>query len=166
MEDSISFTIIGNPVSKGSLTRMPNGAMLPSGSANSRRRFGEWRTDVKNAAVAIMGERNPSDKAIRLYVEFALPYPTSSVRKYQMGWLPCVKKPDIDKLLRGLMDPMTKVVWRDDSQVIFVTVTKVYAWTGNPGARVTIDFLEDETLKRFGESRNILLGVMAKHGIE
>ena len=166
MEDSISFTIAGNPISKGSLTRMPNGAMLPSGSANSRRRFGEWRTDVKNAAISAMADREPSERAIRLLVEFSLPYPTSSVRKYQLGWLPCIKKPDIDKLLRGLMDPMTKVVWRDDSQVIYVTANKVYAWQGIPGARITIDFLDDEFLKRAGQSRNILLKAMAEHGID
>lgn len=166
MEDSLSFKIIGNPISKGSLTRMPNGAMLPSGSANSRKRFGEWRIDVRDAAVKAMEGRNPSQSAIRLMVEFALPYPTSSVRKYQMGWLPCIKKPDVDKLLRGLMDPMSKIVWKDDSQVIYVTCNKVYAWEGTTGATVTIDFLDDESLKRIGESRNILVGIMAKHGIE
>jgi crossover junction endodeoxyribonuclease RusA len=166
MDDaSLSFTIVGNPVSKGSFSRMPNGAMLPAGTANSRKRFGEWRIDVRDAALKVMGERNPSDKAIRLLVEFALPYPTSSVRKYQLGWLPCVKKPDIDKLLRGLMDPMSKIVWKDDSQVIYVIVNKVYAWEGTTGARVTVDFLDEEFMRRAGENRNILLRTMANHGI-
>jgi crossover junction endodeoxyribonuclease RusA len=165
MEDSISFTIVGNPTPKGSLTRMPNGAMLQAGTANSRKRFSEWRTDIRDASLIAMNGRNPSNSAIRLMVEFALPYPTSSVRKYQMGWLPCVKKPDVDKLLRALMDGMTKVVWRDDSQVIYVTVNKVYAWQGTTGATVSVDFLDDEFLKRVGQSRNILIGVMEAHGI-
>jgi len=165
MENSISFTIIGNPISKGSLTRMANGAMLPAGTANSRKRFGEWRIDVRDAAIKAMNGRNPSQSAIRLLVEFALPYPTSSVRKYQMGWLPCVKKPDVDKLLRGLMDPMSKIVWKDDSQVIYVTCNKVYAWAGNTGATVTVDFLDDDFLKRAASGREILIAAMAKHGI-
>ena len=165
MEDSISFRIVGNPTPKGSLTRMPNGAMLQAGTTASRKRFSEWRTDIKDAAVIAMGERSPSKSAIRILVEFALPYPQSSIRKYQMGWWPAVKKPDVDKLLRALMDGLTKVVWYDDSQVIYVTVNKVYAWEGTTGATITIDFLDDEFLKRVGEGRSILLGVMAKHGI-
>jgi crossover junction endodeoxyribonuclease RusA len=164
-EPSISFQVVGNPTPKGSLTRMPNGAMLPAGTAASRKRFSEWRTDIRDAALVAMGERNPSHSPIRMTCEFALPYPTSSVRKYQMGWLPAVKKPDVDKLLRALMDGLTRVVWHDDSQVIYVTVNKVYAWEGTTGATINIDFLDEEFLRRVGTARNALVAVMAKHGI-
>lgn len=140
--------------------------MLPSGTAKSRKAFSEWRTDIRDAALIAMGERNPSLSAIRLNVEFALPYPTSSVRKYQMGWLPCTKKPDVDKLLRALMDGLTRIVWHDDAQVIYVTVNKVYAWTGTTGATVVIDFLDEEFLKRVGQSRSILIGAMEKYGLD
>jgi crossover junction endodeoxyribonuclease RusA len=166
MEESISFRIIGNPTPKGSLTRMPNGSMLPAGTTASRKRFSEWRTDIRDAALIAMDGRNPSDSAIRIMVEFALPYPQSSIRKYQMGWWPAIKKPDVDKLLRALMDGLTKVVWRDDSQVTYVTVNKVYAWTGNTGATITVDFLDDDFLKRVASGREILIAAMAKHGID
>lgn len=125
----------------------------------------EWRTDIKNAAMAEMGARRPSPLGIRLMVEFALPYPQSSVRKYQLGWLPCLKKPDIDKLLRALLDGLTGIVWVDDSQVIYCTVNKVYAWDGSPGATVTVDFLDDDFLRRVGESRSHLVAAMARAGI-
>jgi hypothetical protein len=82
-----------------------------------------------------------------------------------MGWLPAVKKPDVDKLLRALMDGLTRVVWHDDSQVIYVTVNKVYAWEGTTGATINIDFLDEEFLRRVGTARNALVAVMAKHGI-
>jgi len=160
MEDSISFRVIGNPTPKGSLTRMPNGAMLPAGTAASRKRFSEWRTDIRDAAVTAMGERNPSNSAIRIMVEFALPYPQSSIRKYQMGWWPAIKKPDVDKLLRALMDGLTRVVWHDDSQVIYVTVNKVYAWEGTTGATISIDFLDEEFLKRVGIARKALVNAI------
>jgi Holliday junction resolvase RusA-like endonuclease len=124
----------------------------------------DWRSDIKHAAMTAMGERKPQPNAIKLMVDFSLPYPQSSVRKYQMGWLPCVKKPDIDKLLRALLDGLTGIVWVDDSQVVCCVVNKAYAWDGSPGAVVTIDYLDDGFLKRLGESRSILLQAMANHG--
>lgn len=123
---------------------MPNGAMLPAGTTQSRIKFNQWRVDIKNAAVTAMGERQASTLPIRLMCEFQLPYPTSSIRKYQMGWLMHTKKPDVDKLMRALLDALTGIVWKDDSQVCFSMVNKVYAWNGKPGAEVIIDFIDDE----------------------
>ena len=163
--EGLSFTIHGNPSPKGSLTRMPNGGMVGAGTAASRKRQGDWRTDVKQAALQAMGERQPTRDPIRLMVDFMLPYPQSSVRKYQLGWLPCTKKPDIDKLLRALLDPMTGVVWVDDAQVVTTTMNKSYAWDGQTGATVTIDFLDEGFCRRIGESRSILLKAMAAHGV-
>lgn len=97
-----------------------------------------------------MGEAMPSRQCIRLACEFQLPYPKSSIRKYQFGWLPHTKQPDVDKLLRALMDALTGIVWVDDSQVSFVAVNKSYAWNGKPGAFVVVDFLGDEQLQRIG----------------
>jgi Holliday junction resolvase RusA-like endonuclease len=53
--------------------------------------------------------------------------------------------PDVDKILRSLMDGITARsksgeilgVWQDDSQVVRVDVSKVYA-TGQSGVAVTI----------------------------
>jgi crossover junction endodeoxyribonuclease RusA len=123
---------------------MPNGAMLPAGTTASRKRFGEWRGDIRSAALVAMGEHQPSLHPIRLMCEFQLPYPTSSIRKYQMGWLPHTKKPDVDKLMRALLDALTGIVWKDDSQVCYATVNKVYAWSGSPGAEIIIDFIDND----------------------
>jgi Holliday junction resolvase RusA-like endonuclease len=45
-------------------------------------------------------------------------------------------KPDATKLLRGLEDALTGVVWRDDAQVVEQAVTKRYA--EREGARVVV----------------------------
>lgn len=163
MIESVSFTVHGNPTPKGSFTRMPTGGMIPAGTTASRKRAADWRNDCKNAAILAMGERPPSRAAVRLLVEFSLPYPVSSVRKYQMGWLPAVKQPDVDKLQRMLFDALTGIVWVDDSQVIYVTANKVYAWNGSTGATVTVDYLDDEFLKRVGQSRSILIEAMERN---
>lgn len=150
--DSVMFHVYGFPAPKGSSTRMPNGAMLPAGTTASRKKFAEWRTDIRLAAVNAMEGEQASTAPIRLMCEFQLPYPTSSIRKYQMGWLPHTKKPDVDKLMRALLDALTGVVWVDDSQVCYAMVNKVYAWNGKPGAEVIIDFIDTETAHAIGRN--------------
>src|SRR5215467_11817957 len=158
--DSITFKVVGTPSPKGSLTRMPNGAMIPAGTVESRKRFTDWRNDCRRAAIEAMDELTPVRVSIRLMVEFRLPYPVSSMRKYQMGWLPHTKKPDVDKLLRALMDSLTGIVWVDDAQVSFVTVNKSYAWNGQPCAYVVVDFLTESALREIAEASTHIVDVL------
>jgi crossover junction endodeoxyribonuclease RusA len=151
--DSISFHVFGLPAPKGSTTRMPNGATLPAGTTASRMKFNQWRVDIKNAGVDAMKGEPASIAPIRLMCEFQLPYPASSMRKYQMGWLPHTKKPDVDKLMRALLDALTGVVWRDDAQVCYAMVNKVYAWNGKPGAEIIVDFIDQETAEVIGRNQ-------------
>ena len=157
MMDSVTFFVPGIPVTKGSLTRMPNGAMIPAGTAASRQRFANWRDDIRHASIDAMGERMVSRAPIRILCEISLPYPTSSIRKFQFGWLPHLKKPDVDKLLRAILDPLKGIVFADDSQVVFCTVNKVYAWNDRPGAYIVIDFLTDEFMMRYGRDHRIVV---------
>lgn len=160
MDESITFHVVGTPTPKGSFTRMPNGAMLPAGTSASRKRADSWRRDIKDAALTAMGERQPSRKAIRLMVDFRLSYPVTVIRKYQMGWLPHTKQPDVDKLLRMLMDALTGIIWADDAQVCYVMLNKSYAWDGQPGAYVVVDFMEDESLKQVAQAQRQLMNAL------
>jgi Holliday junction resolvase RusA-like endonuclease len=50
-----------------------------------------------------------------------------------------VSKPDIDKLLRAVLDPLTGIVMVDDSRVAYVTASKRYAIDGEPtGAMISL----------------------------
>lgn len=158
--DTVAFHVAGVPTPKGSFTRMPNGAMLPAGTNASRKRATDWRMNIRNDAIGAMGERMPSRQAIRILCEFQLPYPASSIRKWQWGWWPNVKQPDIDKLLRMLFDALTGIVWVDDSQVAFVTAHKVYAWNGKPGVHIVCDFLDDENLQELGSMQRKVTDVL------
>lgn len=50
--------------------------------------------------------------------------------------------PDIDKLLRAILDALTDAqVWRDDGQVVWVQTAKHYAdhtWPGGEGVHITL----------------------------
>ena len=55
---------------------------------------------------------------------------------------PAVKKPDLDKLVRAVLDALTKVVFVDDSQVIELHANKRLAAVGEtPGVHIRIETL-------------------------
>jgi crossover junction endodeoxyribonuclease RusA len=134
--------------------------MLPAGTTASRKRVADWRNDIRYAALGAMGDESPSRNAIRLLCEFQLPYPASSIRKWQFGWWPHIKQPDIDKLLRMLLDALTGIVWADDSQVAWVTMNKSYAWNDKPGAVIVVDFMGDEVLHTLGHTQRGVTNVL------
>jgi len=138
---------------------MPNGAMLPAGTASSRKKGNDWRNDCRRAAIDAMGDIDPWNGCIRILCEFQLPYPRS-IPKYKFGWWPNTKQPDIDKLQRALFDALTGIVWADDSQVSFVTANKVYAWNDRPGCVVVVDFMSDEALVNIGHAHRDVVNVI------
>lgn len=52
-------------------------------------------------------------------------------------------KPDVDKLLRAVLDALTGIVYADDAQVAFVVGRKVYSETA--ATRVHVETIEDAT---------------------
>lgn len=154
--ESLSFTVPGVAASKGSVTRMKNGAYLPAGTAASRMNYNNWKDNIATAARQAMHGQKPWAGAIRLMAEFSLPVPKSMPMK-ERGWIPHTKRPDYDKLVRALLDPMTGIVWVDDSQVCYSTINKLYAWNNKPGVMVVIDFLDEEWHQSYaGVHKNII----------
>jgi len=146
---SLSFECLGVPQPKGSLTRMPHGGMVEAGTRASRERKAAWRSDLRAAALSAIGDEPLMLGAIRLSIHLALPHP--QLPRYKQGWWAHVKKPDIDKLARACLDPLTGVVWKDDAQVFALTVIKAYAWDGRPSGHFTIDELDWDELKRLAQ---------------
>lgn len=54
------------------------------------------------------------------------------------GILRPTTKPDIDNLVKGIKDGLSKVIWHDDSQVISLVANKYYS--DKPRAEVTIEW--------------------------
>ena len=127
---------------------MRNGAYLPAGTAASRMKYHLWQENISSAARVQMNGTAPWPGAVRLMAEFRLPAPQATPAR-KRGWLPHTKRPDVDKLARALLDPLTGIIWVDDSQVCFASVNKVYAWEGRPGAMVIIDFLSDDWCQKY-----------------
>lgn len=162
--NGISFHVYGTPTPKGSTTRMPNGATLPAGTPASRLRMATWHREIRDAARIAMDDHAPFRGPIRLMVEFAFQPPATTIRKYQWGWLPHTKRPDVDKLFRALGDALTGIVWIDDSQVCVSAINKVYAWDGRSGCHVIVDEIDDATAKLLAHGHAVVDEAMATVG--
>ena len=78
----------------------------------------------------------PRGEAVEVDIVFYMPKPASAPKK----WVPMVKRPDIDKLGRAVLDALTDVVFEDDSQVTDLLLHKRYISEEHPdpGAQITV----------------------------
>ena len=125
---TLMFSVYGVPVPQGSMR-----AFIPKGwkrpvltSANPKLK--SWRQLIAEGASQAMQAQPASERGlllegVRLSVAFYLPRPKSLPKRATAN----VKKPDIDKCVRSILDSLTRVVFRDDSQVVELFATKQYA---------------------------------------
>ena len=74
---------------------------------------------------------SPIECGVKLKVICYMPIPKSTSKKnralMELGQVPHIKKPDLDNLLKNIMDCMTKLqFWRDDSLVFETHALKRY----------------------------------------
>lgn len=82
----------------------------------------------------------PTDKPVALRMEFGMPIP-ASWPKYRraealQGSLLPAKKPDIDNLVKAVLDALNGIAYDDDGQVVEVSARKVY--TESPAVKVEL----------------------------
>ena len=110
----ISFRVDGVPVPQGSM-RVYNGNIVHSQGAA----LATWRSAVaisaKNAGCV------PLPGSVRLDLLFGMPKPKTVKRTS-----PSVA-PDLDKLIRAVLDSLTAIAYLDDGQVTDINAGKVYA---------------------------------------
>ena len=89
----------------------------------------------------------PFAGAVRLTATAYMSIPKSASKKRRAamlaGEIRPTKKPDIDNVLKAVLDGMSGVAFRDDSQVTCIIIRKEYAET--PCLTVAIENLEEET---------------------
>lgn len=142
----------GLPKPQGSKRALGPGVMVEQAGAPLK----TWREDVKAAAHQVFQDRlggQPLQGSLDVSVVFYLPRPKGHFRSGASSHLlkPTApswpsKRPDLDKLLRGLLDAITTSgVYGDDSQVITVWATKRYSTPRQlPGASVVISEMKEE----------------------
>lgn len=133
----------GKPVPQGSMKAFRAGGKGKVVMIHSKgKELNEWRDNIAKTVKERMGERKPSDRAIGITVYFYLLKPKSAKRKSH------TVKPDIDKLVRAVLDALTDVAYNDDAQVIEIQVQKCYTLTeSNQGISLYVTEMSDEPME-------------------
>ena len=136
--NSFSFTVFGtDPAPQGSKKyvgsrRTAAGNNIPL-IIESSPKLPAWRKAVNDAVIQAMkdsGDLSQFDGAVKVEAIFYLTRPRTVSRPYP------ITPPDLDKLARGLLDGM-KPIWKDDSLVVRLEISKKYA-SKQSGVAVTI----------------------------
>ncbi len=145
----IELHIPGTPVAKGSAKAFvvkskqtgKHRAIVTQDNAAKQR---PWASAITLAARDAMRGESPVAGPCRLEILFTMPRPKRHYRtgKYAAELRPDaerlhITKPDKDKLDRCVMDALTGVAWRDDSQVCWSESKKQYG--DNPGAAIWVE---------------------------
>lgn len=130
----MQFEVFGLPQPQGSSRAFVNKKTGRAVVTSSNPHLKDWRNLISSAAREEMKGLPPLDTAVSVDAVFFLPRPKSVKRAAP------IVKPDLDKLARALLDGLTNVVYRDDAQVVAVSVQKAYVddVTPHPCVRVIV----------------------------
>ncbi len=107
---------------------------------NDCEREKDWAERVSATARTAMGDLEPLDCPVIVWMTFYLPRPRRLCkRRLLQTVVPHDRKPDIDKLQRSVLDAMTGICFVDDARVCSVMCNKWYADAdGNTGVIVEV----------------------------
>lgn len=116
---SLQFIVQAEPRSQGSMTAVYNHQLGISRVRHANApALSLWRTQVRAAARAAGAAQ--WDGPIGMRMVFGLHAPQDRRHGYP-------KRPDLDKLVRAVLDSLTGVCYSDDSQVIRLRASKIWA---------------------------------------
>jgi Holliday junction resolvase RusA-like endonuclease len=146
----IEFEVLGLPKPKGSTKSYPyrrKDGKLGVSTTNSCPGTAEWEERVRTEAGRAVpdGPVAALDKGCAVTLFFLLPRPQYLRKKDACA----IKRPDIDKLARAVLDGLTGPIVRDDSLIVSLVVDKDYC-QGNEraGCLITVEPREPRRLER------------------
>lgn len=130
----VTFSVFGAAEPKGSARAFVRGGRAIVTSDNPS--LSKWEAVVRNEAqkIAELAGHRLFQGAVTISVAFYMPRPKSvnpRVRPFPQV------KPDLSKLIRGLEDPLSGILFQDDAQVIGIGAIKLYT-NGPAKAVVTV----------------------------
>jgi Holliday junction resolvase RusA-like endonuclease len=138
---TIHFHVPGQPVGKG----RPRIGMV----AGHARMFTPEKTVSYESTVALFAAQAMAGRPLltgpvnlQMRVDFAIPasWSMKKQRAAEAGQILPAVKPDADNVAKAICDAINGVVWKDDVQVVDLTVRKRYSMV--PGVAVQIESVE------------------------
>lgn len=128
------FTVLGKTATKGSTRSFVSRKTGKVVTLADNKHLASWTRMAEYEARRAGAEYAPKPQAVQVHVCFQFLRPTSGKGRTRVDH---TVKPDIDKLLRAVLDALTGVAYEDDSQVVSVIATKSYGTHEECFVRVT-----------------------------
>lgn len=125
----VAFTVYGTPVPQGSKTAFMAGGR-PVVVEQGRAKLRPWRAQVADAAAQAMNGGGLMAGPVMVELYAYMPRPkrhyraNGELREDAPEWVGV--RPDLDKLVRAVLDGLSGVVFRDDAQVAGLATEKTY----------------------------------------
>lgn len=135
----VTFSVDGKPVPQGSVVAHVHGKRASIHYAQGSG-LAVWRNMVTAKAQEAWGE-TVYGGPMHIAIDFHMTRPKSHYRDLYGTVKPAYVKsqpsspPDLDKLVRAILDSLTGVVWQDDGQVVSIIASKSYGT--HPGVTIT-----------------------------
>jgi Holliday junction resolvase RusA-like endonuclease len=118
---TLRVRVPGLPTGKGSVTRMPNGAMLNGKTPGQRQRYADWAEGVRNATDRTWAQQPPMAGPVAVELTVWMPRPKSRPRQV---WH--ISAPDLDKMQRLIGDELTKAKVIVDDRIVAKWVSEKF----------------------------------------
>jgi len=124
----VTFTVYGIPVPKARPRFRRIGKFVSTYTAPKTKTYED---QVRDAARLAMGSTEPLETPVSVYFYLSVPVPASYSKKRTQACLSGeekpIKKPDLTNVAKSLEDGMNGIVYKDDSQIVNLHMTKVYS---------------------------------------
>ena len=131
MSFMLTYLVEGNPVGKGRPKFARRGNFVSTYTPTKTR---DYEDLIKDAARQAMGSTELLETPVTVAIYITVPIPASYSKKRTEACLSGserpIKKPDIDNVAKCFLDAMNEIVYKDDTQVLTLHITKVYGTVG------------------------------------
>ena len=125
--EPVAFTLAGHPQGKGRARAFVRAGHVGHYTPEKTR---SYESMIRGAAMDAMAGRAPFDVPVETTVAAVFDVPASWSRKKReaalAGTLKPGKKPDLDNILKAVVDACNGVIFRDDALIVRGTYSKVY----------------------------------------
>lgn len=122
-----TIIVYGKPVGKGRPKFSSRGGFV---RAYTPKTTADYEAKVAKAYTDKYGASEPCEKPIVVSIQAVFPIPSSfrkaEKEKARKGLIKPTKKPDIDNIIKIILDGLNGVAFKDDSQVTMVHASKKY----------------------------------------
>ena len=139
---SIEFTVPGKPMGKQRPRFARVGKFVKT---HTPKETVAYETQIKERFAAEFPDHVPFEGPIDLSLVIFMPILASTPKKHlqdmRLHKIRPTKKPDLDNVLKIVCDALNEIAFKDDKQVVFATISKVY--DDQPRIAVRIEPIEE-----------------------